>query len=211
MKKIWNLTKGDIFSLWKTNKLLFIMILLYEGLYCAAGNDAAFLSVLAIVLGGMFSYNSIAYDEKSGWNRFILTTAYSRKEYVLGKYLMALTGILAGFVITFLTDNLAAALGRVDSYHRLTPVLPVTVAATLLMIGFALPLSFRFGMEKARLISLLTVALICGTAGGTAAIADGFSWTGDLSFVNLIVLAVGVAIFCFSAFLSVKIYSRRQL
>lgn len=211
MKKIWNLTKSDIFSLWKSSRFLFILILLYEAAYCIGGNKVSFLGVLAVVFGGMFSYNSISYDEKNGWNRFILTTAYSRRDYVLGKYLLSFVGMLAGTGLVVIADHVANALGSIETQEMLSPVLPMVAAATLFMASIALPLSFYFGVEKARMISLLTVALICGTAGGAVVLADGHTWDGNFWLPNLILIALGIVIFCLSAFLSVKIYSRRQL
>lgn len=211
MRKIWNLTKNDIFSLWKSSRFLFVLVLLYQALYCVVGSDLSFLSMITVIVGGMFSYNSIAYDEKNGWNRFVLTTAYSRKDYVLGKYLLAFTGTLAGALVALLSDSLAMTFGRVEAEATLSPILPAVIAATFLMVSFSLPLSFLFGMEKARIVSLLTVAMICGTAGGASVLVDGRSWNGSLLLPSLIILAASLAILCLSALLSVNIYSRRQL
>ena len=96
MKKVWALTRADWLNLWRTSKIFFGMILLYEVVYILAGEEWMFLSILSVALGGMLSYSAIGYDERSGWNRFVLTTAYSRKDYVLGKYLVAVTGTLGG-------------------------------------------------------------------------------------------------------------------
>lgn len=211
MRKIWNLTKNDIFSLWKSSRFLFVLVLLYQALYCVVGSDLSFLSMITVIVGGMFSYNSIAYDEKNGWNRFVLTTAYSRKDYVLGKYLLAFTGTLAGALVALLSDSLAMTFGRVEAEATLSPILPAVIAATFLMVSFSLPLSFLFGMEKARIVSLLTVAMICGTAGGASVLVDGRSWNGSLLLPSLIILTASLAILCLSALLSVNIYSRRQL
>lgn len=211
MKKIWSLTKSDLFSIWKTNKILLLITLVYEGVYCVVGGDMSFLAVIAVVLGGMLSYNSIAYDERSGWNRFVLTTAYSRKDYVLGKYLLAAVGISAGSAALFLADNLALNLKRISADQMLSPALPAVMAATLVMVGITLPLSLRFGIEKARLISLLTIVLICGTAGAMSVLNEGAVFTGSTVALNFLILAVGIVLFILSAVLSVQIYSRRQL
>ncbi len=211
MKKIWSLTKNDLFALWRTNKTLFILLPIYGIGYAVAGSEISFLSVLSVVLGGMIAYNSIAYDERSGWNRFVLTTAYSRKDYVLGKYLLALTGVLGGTAILLLSDTAAVAMGRVAPEDRLLSGVPAIVVSTLLLISLALPLSFKYGIEKARILSYLMIGLLCGSAGLLTVFTREQVFSLDMILVNTFLPMLGAAAFILSAFLSVHIYSRKAL
>lgn len=211
MKKIWSLTKNDLFALWRTNRTLFILLPIYGVGYAIAGSEISFLSVLSVVLGGMIAYNSIAYDERSGWNRFVLTTAYSRKDYVLGKYLLALTGVLGGTAILLLSDTAAVAMGRVAPEDRLLSGVPAIVVSTLLLISLALPLSFKYGIEKARILSYLMIGLLCGSAGLLTVFTCEQVFSLDMILVNTFLPMLGAAAFILSAFLSVHIYSRKAL
>lgn len=211
MKKIWSLTKNDLFALWRTNRTLFILLPIYGVGYAIAGSEISFLSVLSVVLGGMIAYNSIAYDERSGWNRFVLTTAYSRKDYVLGKYLLALTGVLGGTAILLLSDTAAVAMGRVAPEDRLLSGVPAIVVSTLLLISLALPLSFKYGIEKARILSYLMIGLLCGSAGLLTVFTREQVFSLDMILVNTFLPMLGAAAFILSAFLSVHIYSRKVL
>ena len=87
MRKVWALFRGDVRSTVRCNKILLVMIFGYQAFYVLGA--FSFLGILTIVLGGMLAYTSIAMDERDGWNRFVLTTGYTRKEYVLSKYLLA--------------------------------------------------------------------------------------------------------------------------
>ncbi len=55
MKKVWALTRADWLNLWRTSKIFFGMILLYEVVYILAGEEWMFLSILSVALGGGFS------------------------------------------------------------------------------------------------------------------------------------------------------------
>ena len=211
MKKIWSLTKNDLFALWRINKILFIILPLYGVCYAFAGSEISFLSVMAVALGGMIAYNSIAYDERSGWNRFVLTTAYSRKDYVLSKYLLALTGILGGSVILVLSDTAAVLMGRVAPEERLLSGVPAVVVGTMLLISIALPFSFRYGIEKARLLSYLMIGLLCGSAGLLTVFIHANVFSLDMVLINTALPLVGAVLFILSASVSVQIYSRRAL
>lgn len=187
------------------------MLPIYGIGYAVAGSEISFLSVLSVVLGGMIAYNSIAYDERSGWNRFVLTTAYSRKDYVLGKYLLALTGVLGGTAILLLSDTAAVAMGRVAPEDRLLSGVPAIVVSTLLLISLALPLSFKYGIEKARILSYLMIGLLCGSAGLLTVFTREQVFSLDMILVNTFLPMLGAAAFILSAFLSVHIYSRKAL
>lgn len=211
MKKIWSLTKNDLFALWRLNKILFILLPLYGVGYAFVGSEISFLSVLAVALGGMIAYNSIAYDERSGWNRFVLTTAYSRKDYVLGKYLLALTGILGGTAILLLSDTAAVLMGRVAPEDRLLSGVPVILVGTMLVVSIALPFSFRYGIEKARLLSYLLIGLLCGMAGILTVFTHKNVFSLDQALFHTALPLAGAVLFILSAYISVQIYSRRAL
>ena len=213
MKKVWALAQADWLNLWRTSKIFFGMILLYEALYIIAGEEWIFLSVLSVALGGMLSYSVIGYDERSGWNRFVLTTAYSRKDYVLGKYLVAVTGTLGGALLMAATGVISAVTGRVPLGEGMVPLTGLVTCGVLFALSIVLPLAFRFGMEKARLLNILVIAILCGGAGVLAGIG------GDLiddipspvmTAMNLILPVGTVLLLALSCLVSVKVYRARQ-
>lgn len=212
MKKVWALTRADWLNLWRTSKIFFGMILLYEVVYILAGEEWMFLSILSVALGGMLSYSAIGYDERSGWNRFVLTTAYSRKDYVLGKYLVAVTGTLGGALLMAATGAVAAVAGRVPLGEGMAPLSGMMACGVLIALSIVLPLAFRFGMEKARLMNILVIAILCGGAGVMAGL--GGDLIGNIpqvmTVLNLALPAVTAAVLAGSCFLSVRIYRRRQ-
>ena len=106
MTKVWALFRGDVRSIARCNKILLVMIFGYQAAYMFGA--FSFLGTLTVVLGGMLAYTSISMDERDGWNRFVLTTGYSRKEYVLSKYLLA----IAGTVICSMTLGILSVIGQ---------------------------------------------------------------------------------------------------
>ena len=212
MKKVWALTRADWLNLWRTSKIFFGMILLYEVVYILAGEEWMFLSILSVALGGMLSYSAIGYDERSGWNRFVLTTAYSRKDYVLGKYLVAVTGTLGGALLMAATGAVAAVAGRVPLGEGMAPLSGMMACGVLIALSIVLPLAFRFGMEKARLMNVLVIAILCGGAGVMAGL--GGDLIGNIpqlmAALNLILPAAAALLLACSCLLSVRIYRGRQ-
>ena len=165
-----------------------------------------------VMLGGMLAYTSIAMDERDGWNRFALTTGYSRKEYVLSKYLLGVVGTLFCSLTMGVFSLIGMSMGKINAENNIIFLLPVLIGGTLIMLSVALPLSFWFGMEKARLLSILIIALACGFTGAFAGFTegnDGLPFQG-WSFTGLMMIVVSVIILALSVMISLKVFDRRE-
>ena len=169
----------------------------------------SFLGILTVVLGGMLAYTSIAMDERDGWNRLVLTTGYSRKEYVLSKYLLGVVGTLFCSLTMGVFSLIGMSMGKINAENNIVFLLPVLIGGTLIMLSVALPLSFWFGMEKARLLSILIIALACGLFAGFTEGNDGLPFQG-WSFTGLMMIVVSVIILALSVLISLKVFDRRE-
>ena len=210
MNKVWALFRGDIRSIVRCNKILLVMIFGYQVAHVFGA--LSFLGILTVVLGGMLAYTSIAMDERDGWNRFVLTTGYTRKEYVLSKYLLAVVGTIFCALTMGVFSLIGITVGKMNSDNSILPLLPVLIGGTLIMLSVALPLSFWFGMEKARLLSILIIALACGFTGAFAGFTegnDGLPFQG-WSFAGLMMIVVSVIILAVSVMISLKVFDRRE-
>ena len=186
------------------------MIFGYQAAYVLGA--LSFLGILTVVLGGMLAYTSIAMDERDGWNRFVLTTGYSRKEYVLSKYLLGVAGTLFCSLTMGMFSLIGMSMGKISAENNIAFLLPVLIGGTLIMLSVALPLSFWFGMEKARLLSILIIALAFGFTGAFAGFTegnDGLPFQG-WSFTGLMMIVVSVIILALSVLISLKVFDRRE-
>ena len=210
MTKVLALFRGGVRSVVRCNKFLLVMIFGYQAAYVLGA--LSFLGILTVVLGGMLAYTSIAMDERDGWNRFVLTTGYSRKEYVLSKYLLGVAGTLFCSLTMGMFSLIGMSMGKISAENNIAFLLPVLIGGTLIMLSVALPLSFWFGMEKARLLSILIIALACGFTGAFAGFTegnDGLPFQG-WSFTGLMMIVVSVIILALSVLISLKVFDRRE-
>ena len=210
MTKVWALFRGDVRSIVRGNKILLVMIFGYQAAY--AFGALSFLGTLTIELGGMLAYNSISMDERDGWNRFVLTTGYNRKEYVLSKYLLAIAGTVICSMTLGIFSVIGQNLGKIGMENNLLSILPVLMAGTLIMLSVALPLSFWFGMEKARLLSILVIALAFGFVGAFSAITEenGELLFGGWNGIGLMAVLLSVMVLMVSVLISLKVFDRRE-
>ena len=196
----------DLINLGQQWKSYLLILVFWGGLSVMQKN--------AYFFGGMFSvYMSIVlltacgYDEKANWDKYALTMPISRSRSVLSKYVLALLLDLLGFVTTaifFLASK---------------TVLPGMVAGqcifqtiSLILIAIQLPITFKFGVEKAR--TSVAVVMLAPILIGYMVVQSGiwhpnFDWEQLTQLVYLGPVA-GLCVLALSACLSVRIYKGKE-
>lgn len=165
----------------------------------------ALTGMLAIVL----TINAMAYEEKTNWDIFVRSLPLSSRTIVGTKYILALIFSFMGTVL-----SLAATLffhhWQIGENFQST-VWIVAGAAPLLICSILLPLFFKFGMQKTRLVFFLflfILPLLAATIIWKSGIrVSQASLLLSLKVSPLIVFAVVTASF----FISCHIYSRKEL
>lgn len=134
-------------------------------------------SSLAIVYAAMLPFSAIAYDERSKWNRLAVMMPYTDGQLVLCKYLLGWLGLLCAVLLTSV-GQIAVCLARGASAELAGfPQSMLMIAiVSLILQALALPLMFRFGAERGRMLFLLLMV-----AGAASAWQIANAMIGDLS------------------------------
>ncbi len=189
-----------------------LFVLVFYIIFAAATKNFGFVTGMSPFICVMLLFTTFSLDEYNKWDRFILSGPVSRSTLVGSKYLFALLLILAGGIIAFLTlmGFAAFSLGTADFSENVLAILAVMVLAVLLCSAI-LPLLFKFGVEKGRLLLLLVFAVPSGAiyllheAGVTLpSESQLLGWLTGAVFVIF-------ALFVGSYFLSCKIYEKKDL
>lgn len=190
----------------KSQAKSFIFVYAVWGVMAVMYKNFYFLSGFICILSLMVPLNTIAYDEKAGWDKYALTMPVSRKNMVIGKYVV---GIISGAMAMLL--SIAAALFVREKILEVLISCAAVFAVSVMMISVVLPIIFKFGVEKGRLVFMgvsvifALIAVLIG-AGGAPSISEGFLKAAAYSmpFVAIAMLAASVA-------LSVYIYKAKEL
>ncbi len=163
--------------LWKdaytlAGEMRFMLLILAVFAVLPGTSTAAF----AMIYGVMLPYTAIAYEERSKWSQYAVMMPYSPKAVVCEKYVLGWC-ILGGICLLSVLSQLLTGLikGAVDVQGLVSVVAVAGVA--LLLLAVSMPLNFRFGVEKGRLIFLLVgvavaflMLYIANTSAGTGAV-----------------------------------------
>lgn len=190
----------------KSQAKSFIFVYVVWGFMAVMYKNFYFLSGFICILSLMVPLNTIAYDEKAGWDKYALTMPVSRKNMVIGKYAV---GIISGAMAMLL--SIAAALFAREKISEVIISCAAVFVISVMMVSVVLPIIFKFGVEKGRLVFmgvsvLFALIVVLISMGNVPVLSEGFLKAAAYSmpFVAIAMLAASVA-------LSVYIYKAKEL
>ena len=170
--KDWYQVKGSM-------KTMYLTVALVLAIWALSTSSSYVFPVsYAAIFLGILPVNLLTYDQNSGWIEYGWTLPVSKKVLVAEKYLVGLLCVVAAIVV----DGLFVA---VLSLRRGTGIdsaalfiIANSISTILLMNSISLPLMYRFGAEKARMIYILSFAGFGALLGGGGAVMDELQQNG---------------------------------
>ena len=203
--QIWHYAKGVIVA---------AVVMMSAGVVTIM-NGANFFIVYAGFLMGMMPMTLLAYDQASKFSEYSGVLPVTKEQLVGSKYIIGLCGLV-------LAEAFAAAALGVAQLHWVA-VDSALVISTLVQVGMTtllgstilLPLSYRFGYEKAKYAFYLVVGLVAALMGfGVSANEDGLVRNllpQSISSLGLLGIAVvTLALYAASWRLSVAWYGKAE-
>ena len=213
----------DFLVLKKTLRYYVFLMAVYAFFALTGTFTYSIISGFAVMLGAMGPMSAFAYDEQARWDRFAGASPVGRKGVVTARYLFALILLGVGGVIAALVSLAVVRFGKaqVNVWWEPLAVSAVICLVGLLLDSVILPVIFKFGSEKSRVISMI----IFVTCFGGMALLSWLSDQGGLDLSGLertvaalppaLLLAAPVVavllLFWFSYHLSVGIYLKKEL
>lgn len=212
--------KGLLLKDWyqvKTNmKTMYLTVAFVLVIWVLSTSSAYVFPVsYAAIFLGILPVNLLTYDQSVGWVEYGRTFPVSKKTLVAEKYLIGLFCAAAAVVIGGLFVTVISLRTGTTPDKDALSLLAGSVCAILLINGISLPLLYRFGAEKARMIYVLTFAGLGALLGGGGAVMDELQQNGPgsgplpvpLWLVAVLLLAV-LALYALSWRLSVQWYGK---
>lgn len=149
----------DLINLKSTFKIYCLITVIWGVIFIPDGNYSIF--GLLMVMMATLVVTTLSYDDLANWDQYALTMPVSRKEVVYSKYLLLLLLDTIGAVTALLVGGIGAGLGFFEPME-IVLVLAVVFMIALIFGATILPLIYRFGTEKARMLILLVAGIPSG-------------------------------------------------
>lgn len=187
----------DVYTLKKTIALYLIVTMVF----CAF--DSGNLSFVALFYATMLPINLITMDERARFDRLAVMLPLRGVACVLDKYLVAYAG-LGVTALMMVVRALTAGKGTAFMAGIL-----LSLSLCLFVHAVLLPLIFRFGIERGRMIyvaSIVVLAALLGALGQLIEVQEPvrIQTVGLIAFAGALALNVG------SIFLSKRVYIGRM-
>ncbi|NLM25618.1 MAG: ABC-2 transporter permease [Firmicutes bacterium] len=198
----------DFYALRKQGRVIFALSIFYLILGLSSGNIGMFGTMITL-LSAMLPITTMSYDEYHKWDRYALAMPVSRKTIVLSKYCLGIICSLAASLLVLLVNLLMSLTNDLSLILILQSNLVFIVVANL-FLAIVLPIIFKFGIEKGRMIMLMVIAL--PTLGLILLGKLGVSLPSEQVLIRMLYLSpIVVFILVFlSIQLSNKIYQQKE-
>lgn len=200
----------DFYCLKKYMKQL-VMVLFCLGVWGIMMKSSTYILFMISMFASMTVLTTMAYDEKSQVNKYLLAGPTSRWEIVIGKFASWLVTITAAVAMELL-------LGFLMMYYYSTPGndLLISILETnsvyIILFSILIPICYKIGVERARImmfvIFLIPTAIIIFFANYSK--AD--TMITDALIRNMIILLPisAIIILAASIFISIQIVEKKE-
>ncbi|MCI6256808.1 MAG: ABC-2 transporter permease [Clostridiales bacterium] len=164
------LLKKEFFVLRKQLRTWTLLFVLYAAIAVTGVWGPYILTTLVTVMTLMTPLSAFGYDQSTGWETFVATLPGGREKAVGARYLFCLLVDLAAAALALGLTLLLGLLGLADVALDEAAASTLSCAAVaLLMIAVALPLCYKLGVEKARVVYM---AVFLAAFGGGLALVN---------------------------------------
>lgn len=208
--------KGLLLKEWyqarKAFWIFYLIAILFLAMALSPFSNAFFLYYPCLLMG-IIPMSLQQMDEVSKWEGFCGTLPCSRAQVVSAKYLMGLFGQVSFLVLTLVSQGIAWVIRDCFSWSELGSLaVSIAICAGLLPV-LTLPLVFKFGAVKGKIVQLIVSGAVIGIAitlsfSSKALLLDFFS---RFRFLFPCVLGVIVILYALSWLLSIRFYKKRDI
>ncbi len=199
----------DLINLKQQRKSWLLIIALYAFISVMQNNMQFSFSMVA-VLSVLVPISLCSYDERCGWDKYVLTMPLNRVEVVLAKYLFCFASLA---VLLLLPVALAWYLGT--GLAELCVTVAVNLLMCMLLQGVLLVSLFKFGTEKASAVVFIPIAVVFLGVRllqrfSTIDVYGGLQYVLSAKWLGWAAAAAAIACYALTFFLSCRIYANKE-
>ncbi|NBK91016.1 ABC-2 transporter permease [bacterium 1XD21-13] len=206
----------DIYNMRKVGKQ-YLLILLFFTCYCFFLKNPSFFPMMTVMSFSMLVLTTMGYDEAAGFDKYALTLPLNREDLVRAKYLLLVMLLVFSFVLGMLGSTLIGLFMQGDTEPILDQMLSVATVAVIFLLVYAtiLPLVFKLGVEKARMMMMVCYIAVFAGIFIVFKLAVGLGASGEQMEEKMMILVPAVVILTVlyligSYFVSIRIIRKRE-
>lgn len=193
----------------------YVLLIIFFGALSIFMDSVIYFQAMTTMSFCMLVFTGMSYDAAAGWDKFALTMPVSRKDVVLSKYMSCVIYAVSAIVVSIL---FSVIINNIYPMEEVGLMLMAALAATLLCLmliiySILLPMIFKLGIEKARILMIAVIIIPVFAMLGTAE----YMPESALDFIKRHEALFGAAgvvfsilMYFISYFVSLRIYDKKE-
>lgn len=195
----------DLYNLKQQGKFLLFFLIIWGG-FSIVSRSLDFFSGAICLLSVTIPISAYAYDERAKWDAYCLTMPTSRKQIAFSKYLLGLATLLFGFTLCFVFIGFAKGFALQSFFPLL-----IVAGFAVIVLSIMLPLLFKFGTEKGRILLMIVCFVPMVLAFASQSLSKLTIPPEFLAMLPFLFILAVILIFIDSILLSFCIYQKKEL
>lgn len=194
--------------------MVFILAVIAVAIIPSSGAESYIFA--SALMCSMIVITTFSFDDHSQWERYAMVMPVSRNNVVAGKFVDSLLfcicgslwGLIVGVIIEVVTGKYEGNIAE------LLLITVTSIALSMVFSSITLPLLFKFGAEKGRMLMVLSTFIPCGIIFGIYELLG----TNGVEFTNQLVHIIGgcslivSVLWCFGMYkISCMIFADKEL
>lgn len=199
----------DIINLKKQLKILVLFFAFYF-VFSVVTKNSSMLVTIVVLMCSMMPITSLSFDEYAKWDRYALSMPIRRKDIVVSKYLLGIILNSVSIIPVIILNGINLLLTKSTDITEMLITSYVIYAIGLLFIAFTLPILFKFGVEKGRMLMFAVIfipAMIVMILYKTGVKLPSEQVIINLAYASPFIVAVIVLM---SILISIEIYNKKE-
>ena len=175
--------------------------------------------IVSAILCSMMIVTTFTFDDNSNWPRYAMIMPISKKDVVMGKYIVlaifCVIGSLFGLIVSMIAGlALRKMTFDIEGIVELLILALVALALSLVSGSMSIPLVFKFGAEKARVLLVVSIFVPLAVCFGLyqVLVLLGIELTEQLIFILLCCSPVFGLVWCYLMYcICCRIFEKQEL
>lgn len=213
-----SLVLKDLFNIGHNAKSMLFILVVFAVAFIPLSGVEAYIFVCAI-LCSMMIVTTFSFDDNSKWTRYAMVMPVSKKELVGGKFIVlvifcaagSLFGLVAGSIGGLIANKITLDLVGIGELLFLALV---SWVIALVSGSMSIPLVFKFGAERGRVLLLVSILIPVGICFGIYQLLAilGVDLTDQLVFILLCCSPLLALAWCYVMYhISYRIFAKQEL
>ena len=204
----------DIYNIKYNAKSMVFLLVLFAFIFIPQQGSIGYIAMSTILCSFMV-VTTMSFDKMANWDKYALTMPLTRKDIVMSKYIILLVfdfiGVLCGVVISAIVD---IYLGKFNGIELLSGV-NVGISLSVIFSGIMLPLIYKFGVEKARMLMIACYLIPSLSIVGMSKLLSHFNLTMNIDEFTNVIMAIlpvfSILLLAASYCISLRIYKKEEM